>query len=166
MSDGGDFNVTNSNKGEIQLTGYANGGQTLLIQGGGEFKLILDKANMKLKIEGEVKGIVAEAEYYYIGTVNNWRSSNIDYPFEPQGNGVHKIVITNPTDTEWFAIVPKAAYGKSNFWDLLLRPSTGDGTGTGTVTYATGSGYGSWRMDNASSITITLDATKSTVTVK
>lgn len=166
VSEGGDFNVTNSNKGEIALASNADGGQTLLIQGGGEFKLTLDKANMKLKIEGEIKEVVAEAEYYYIGIANGWSTSNLDYPFEPQGNGVHKIVITNPAAAEWFAIAPKAAYGSSNFWGQVLRPSTGNGTGVGTVSYATGDSYGSWCVNNATSITITLDTTKGTVTVE
>ncbi|MBP5560695.1 MAG: hypothetical protein J6X70_02695 [Muribaculaceae bacterium] len=162
----GDFVVTNSNKGEIALASNADGGQTLLIQGGGEFKLILDKENMKLTIEGEIKEVVAEAEFYYIGTANNWSTSNLDYPFEPQGNGVHKIVITNPAAAEWFAIAPKAAYGASNFWGQVLRPSTGNGTGAGTVSYATGDSYGSWCVNNATSITVTLDTTKGTVTVE
>ena len=161
----GDFVVTNDNKGEISLVANADGGQTLLIQGGGEFTLTLDKENMKLKIEGEIKEVVAEAEYYYIGTANNWSTSNLDYPFEPQGNGVHKITITNPAAAEWFAIAPKAAYGSSDFWGQVLRPTTGNGTGYGNATYATGSND-AWCIKNATSITITLDTNAGRVTVE
>ena len=160
----GDFTVTNENKGNISLAKYEDGGNTIFIPSGGEFTLTLDKANMTLSIEGDVTEVNAVNDYYIIGTVNNWSSTNLDYPFvqDPGDPNVHSITFTPKAD-EWFAIAPRAAYGSTNFWDQVMRPES-NGSNSTYGQYITG-GDNAWNFTNCSSITVTINTLKQTYSI-
>ncbi|MBP5560944.1 MAG: hypothetical protein J6X70_03990, partial [Muribaculaceae bacterium] len=151
-------------KGYISLAKCDEGGNSLFIPGGGEFNLTLDKANMTLSIEGDITEVIAVNDYYIIGTVNNWSSTNLDYPFvqDPGDPNVHSITFTPKAD-EWFAIAPRAAYGSTNFWDQVMRPES-NGSNSTYGQYITG-GDNAWNFTNCSSITVTINTLKQTYSI-
>ena len=92
-----------------------------------------------------------ETAYYFVGWLNNWSTSDQNYPLTQQPDGVTwEITLPAAGDGGWFKIAPASAYGQQDFWNLLLcAPYDGCRELTGTMSWDS---QGAWLLPNLSGV--------------
>lgn len=98
------------------------------------------------------KGPFSANTYYYIGSINNWSSTDKSYPFTLLDDGITwEITITSFENDGWFKIAPDYAYANQyTFWDQLLNPTYDACEAlSGEMVYGN---IGAWRLPQSDSI--------------